>query len=336
MKTRFLLTTLFVYLGSLLLAQPSMAADATIKFAHNMPPKDDAAYHLYFLKFTDLAKKYTNGAVDFQEFPASQMGSDQQAAKKLQLGTLEMMTIASNNLAQLYGGFDLFTLPFLFKSMDCAIDDVLTNEALIDEISKGAQKKANIRVLAFSVGGMRNMMNSKHPINSPADLKGLRMRVAKNPIQLDTYKALGADAIGIASAETYGALQTKVVDGHDGGSSWAYAQKLYEVQNYFAHTGHQLVVNSVIVNNDFFEKLPKDVQDGITRAAREAAKENMQWLKENEEKIYAAFEKAGLKVSNPDLAPFRAAVKPVWNTYADRVGGQARIEQVQQLQKSCK
>lgn len=336
MRTRFLLTSLFVCLGSLLFAQASTAADTIVKFAHNMPPKDDASYHLYFLKFADLAKKYTNGAVDFQEFPASQMGSDQQAAKKLQLGTLEMMSVASNNLAQLYGGFDLFTLPFLFKSMDCAIEDVLTDEALIDEISKGAQEKANIRILAFSVGGMRNMMNSKHPINTPADLKGLRIRVAKNPIQLDTYKALGADAIGIASAETYGALQTKVVDGHDGGSSWAYAQKLYEVQNYFAHTGHQLVVNAIIVNNDFFEKLPKDVQDGITRAAREAAKDNMQWQKENEEKIYAAFEKAGLKVSHPDLAPFQEAVKPVWNTYADRVGGAARIEKVQQLQKSCK
>lgn len=335
MKGRLLIAIVLLCSFALLPSGAVSAAEATIKFAHNMPPKEDANYHLYYLKFAELAEKYTNGAVDFREFPASQMGSDQQAAKKLQLGSLEMMNVAANNLAQLYSGFDLFTLPFLFKSMQCATTHVLTNDELIEAISKGAQEKANIRVLAFTVSGMRNMMNSKRPIQSPADLKGLRMRVAKNPILLDTYAALGADAIGIASAETYGALQTGVVDGHDGGSSWAYSQKLYEVQNYFSLTGHQLVVNAVIVNNDFFEGLPKPVQEGLQRAAREAAVENMAWMQNFEQKIYDAFEKAGLKFNQPDLTPFREAVRPVWEKYAERVGGAERIKLVQDLQKSC-
>ena len=267
MKTKALLTSMLVGLGSLLLAQAGNAAPITIKFAHNSPPRADASFHHYFVIFEGLAKKYTNGKVEFQEFPASQMGSDQQAAKKLQLGLIQMMDLASNNLAQLYSGFDLFTLPFLIKSMDCGIKKVLPDQKLLHEISEGAQKKANIRVLAFETGGMRNMMNSKHPIMSPADLKGLRMRVAKNPILLDTYHALGADVIGVASAETYGALQTHMVDGNDGGAGWAYAQKLYEVQKYFSITGHQMVVTSVIINNKFYEGLPKDVQAGSRRAA---------------------------------------------------------------------
>lgn len=336
MATRQLLCSLFIGLGILFFSQTGWAADATIKFAHNMPPKMEATYHRYFVKFEELAKKYTDGAVEFREFPSAQMGSDQQAAKKLQLGSVEMMAVASNNLAQLYTGFDLFTLPFLFKGMACGIDHVLIDDTLLNTISAEAQKKANIRVLAFGVGGMRNIMNSKHPILTPADLKGVRMRVAKNPILLDTYKALGADAIGIASKETYGALQTRVVDGHDGGSSWAYAQKLHEVQKFISITGHQLVVFSVIVNNKIFEGLPKKVQEGLSRAAKEAAKDNMNWLKDNEQRIYGEFKKAGLKFDEPDLAPFQSAVKSVWDKYAERVGGWDRINQIQTLQKQCK
>lgn len=335
MTMRRLLAAAIVALAGVAPWGPALSADYTIKFAHNMPQKDDAVYHIFFNDFAERAAEYTNGAVELREFPAAQMGSDQQAAKKLQLGGVEMMIVASNNLAQLYGGFDLFTLPFLFKSMACGIDNVLSNEDLIDAISSGSEESANIRLLALSAGGMRNMMNSKHPINSPADLKGLRMRVAKNPIQLDTYKALGADAMGIASAETYGALQTKIVDGHDGGSSWAYAQKLYEVQDHYALTGHQLVVPAIIVNNDYFKSLPADVQDGLTRAAREAAMENMKWLMNNEQKIYAAFKEAGLEFTEPDLVPFRDAVRPVWDQYADRVGGQDMIERTQTLQEAC-
>lgn len=336
MKTRYLLTAFLAGLASLLFVQTGSAADITIKFAHNSPPRMDAGFHRYFVNFSKLAKKYTNGKVAFQEFPASQMGSDQQAAKKLQLGLVQMMDLASNNLAQLYGGFDLFTLPFLMKSIDCAVDHVINDPKLLHEVSEGAQKKANIRVLAFETGGQRNMMNSKHPILTPADLKGLRMRVAKNPILLDTYKALGADVMGVAAAETYGALQTRLVDGNDGGVNWAYAQKLYEVQKYYSITGHQIVVTSVIINNKFYEGLPKDVQVGLSKAAREAADNNAHWIVSNQKKIYAIFKKAGLKFDHPDLAPFREAVKPVWAKYADRVGGMQRIEYVEQLQKSCK
>ena len=247
-----------------------------------------------------------------------------------------MMEIATTNLAQLYGGFDLFTLPFLIKSMKCGVDHVLTDPELLKEISEGAQKKANIRVLAFDITGMRNMMNSKHPILKPADLKGLRIRVAKNSILLDTYKTLGADVLGVASAETYGALQTHMVDGADGGAGWVYAQKLYEVQKYYSITDHVMGASAIIINNDFYMTLPRDVQMGLKKAATEVAVNNMHWAEDYQNKIFENFKKAGLKISHPDLAPFRNAVKPVWATYADHVGGMERIKYVEDRQRDCK
>ncbi|HEU5018482.1 MAG TPA: TRAP transporter substrate-binding protein [Pseudolabrys sp.] len=336
MKTRFLFASLLIGAGSLSPTQGASAADFTIKFAHNSPPRMDAQYHRYFVTFEKLATKYTNGKIAFQEFPASQMGSDQRAAKKLQLGLIQMMALATNNLAQLYSGFDLFTLPYLITDMGCGIHHVLNDSKLLHEISEIAQKKANIRLLALEGDGPRNMMNSKHPIVTPADLDGLRMRVAKNPIQLDFYKALGADVVGIASAETYGALQTGIVDGNDGGVGWIYAQKLYEVQKYYSLTRHQMVVSAIIINDSFFNALPKDVQAGLQKAALQAAQDNTQWMKGYIDNIYAKFKKAGIKFNSPDRMPFREVGKKIWKKYAQRVGGMDRIEYVQDLQKSCK
>ena len=130
-----------------------------------------------------------------------------------------------------------------------------------------------------------------------------------------------------------GALQTDVVDGHDGGSSWAFSQKLHEVQKNISITGHQMVVTAIIINNNAYKKMPKKIQKGITRAAREVAVVNMKWMANNEQTIMGHFKKAGLKFSRPDLKPFQKAVKPVWGQYSKHVGGWGRIKKIQKLQK---
>jgi tripartite ATP-independent transporter DctP family solute receptor len=246
-----------------------------------------------------------------------------------------MQIVAANNLASLYSGFDLFTLPFLIKSEQCGVEKVNSSDSLREAISKESEKKANIRVLSWSYAGMRNMMNSKHPILKPADLKGLRMRVAKNPILLDTYKTLGGSPIGIASKETYSALQTKVVDGNDGGVAWAYANKFFEVQKYYTITGHQMVFMPLIINNKFFMGMPEDVQKGLQKAALESANNNRQYMLKKGTEMVEDMGRKGLEISRIDLTPFRDAVKPVWEKYSERVGGMQMIEKVLALQADC-
>lgn len=85
--------------------------------------------------------------------------------------------------------------------------------------------------------------------------------------------------------------------------------------------GHQMVVTSVIINNDFFESLSAEIQEGLQRAAKEAAVKNMEWMRGYEKDIYGHFEEAGLDINTLDLTPFREAVRPVWDKYAERVGG---------------
>lgn len=336
MKKKFFMMIAVVVYCVVFAAQMSWAAQYTIKFAHTLPPKKDSQYHIWALKFAEYLDKYTKGAVEVKILPGGQMGSQIVAAKKLQMNFIQMQTAAANNLAALYPGFDLFTLPFLFKDLECGVLRVLQNEALREDISREAEEQANIRVLAFSASGLRYMMNNKHPILKPSDLKGLRMRVAKNPILLDTYKQLGGSPVGIAPTETYSALQTGVVDGHDGSPAWGWAMKFYEVQKYYSVTNHQLVTIPMIINNKFYESLPKDIQKAIRNAAFNSTWGFINsWHIDFIHNIIEKYKEKGVEIVYPDLKPFMKAVKPVWEKYADRVGGMKRIERALELQKDC-
>ena len=262
------------------------------------------------------------------------MGSQIDVAKKVQIGSIQMQVGAANNFAALYSGFDLFTLPFLFKNVECGVLNVLHNNALKEELSREAEKKANLSILAWSTAGMRNMMNSKYPILKPADLKDLRMRVARNPILMDAYKALGGNPISIANTETFSALQTGVADGNDGTASWAWNLKFYEVQKYLSVTNHQMTVIPLIINNKFYNGLPKNIRRAIRQAAFVATHGYIDcWIINFQNNIIKAFEEKGMEIAYPDLKPFREGVRPVWDKYADHVGGMKRIELVVELQK---
>jgi len=302
-----------------------IAARYTIRMAHVQPLKENV-FHIWTSKFKELAEKYTNGAVEVKELGGGQMGSDQVAGKKLQMGAIEAQAVAVNNLAPLYPEFDIFTLPFLLK--DFAHAEKVLSSDVVKELSEGAAQKANLRMLGWTPSNFRNMTNSKHPILKPEDLKDLRMRVAKNPVMIDTYTALGGNPIGMAPTELFSALQTKVVDGQDGGAHWAYALKVYEVQKYLSVTNHQCAVAVLAMNNKFFTGLPKEVQQQLEKAAYESTIYITGWARGVNGDIVDRYKEKGMKIDYPDLKPFVEKVKPVWEKNAKRVGGMERIQKV--------
>jgi tripartite ATP-independent transporter DctP family solute receptor len=325
---------LVLLLGVALLAAATPRAEAAKKvarFAHNMPPKPQLLYQGAALTFKNFLNIYSKGEADIQIFPSSQLGKDSVAAKKVQLGSIQFQIVASNNITSFDRRLDIFTLPFMFSSFKGAAK--VFNSDIGKQIGENFRKKSGIRVLGFIATGFRNMMNSKHPIKKPADLGDLRMRIAKNPIMVSTYKSLGGSTIGMAPTELFSALSTKTVDGHDGGSSWAWAMKLYEVQKYLSITRHQLVAGAFIVNDKYYSSQPKHIQKAIQRAAKDTIAWANAYAEENEKEIIKGFAAKGLKIDRPDLAPFQKAVKPVHKKFADKVGGMALIERILAMQK---
>jgi len=317
-----------------LLAAQAGQADAAkyvMKFAHNNPPKPDLLYHGTALVFQTFLKVYTKGEADVQIFPSSQLGRDAVAAKKVQLGSIQLQIVASNNISAFDRRMDILTLPFMFSSFKGA--EKVFNSEVGKGIAEGFRQKSGIRVLGFIATGFRNMTNSKHPILKPADLGNLRMRIAKNPIMVETYKALGGSTIGMAPTEVFSALSTKTVDGQDGGSSWAWAMKFYEVQKYLSLTRHQMVAGAFIINDKYFGSLPKPMQAAVLRAAKDAIAWANDYAEKNEEEIIKGFAAKGLKVDTPNLKPFQKAVQPVHKMFADKVGGMDLINKILAMQQ---
>lgn len=207
----------------------SFAATYNIKLAHNLPATQASLLHQAALKFKAELEKESAGQATIQIFPATQLGSDVSVAKKVQSGAVEMEIITANKLGAFYPAIDLYSLPFLMNDFDAAarVFTTAVHKAVVDEM----EKQSGLKAVAFVAQGFRNITNSKHPINRPEDLRDLKIRVPKNKIELALFKALGANPVNIAGSELFSALQQGVADGQDGAAAWAFAKKVYEVQN---------------------------------------------------------------------------------------------------------
>lgn len=155
-------------------------------------------------KFKEMIEKETNGRIKMQLFPDGQMGNDQSMMDSLKMGTLDMMVTSSAPIANTTKTFLVFDLPFLFASEKVA-DAVLDGPAgqeILDTL-----KGTGLIGLAFWENGFRNITNSKKPINSPDDLKGLKIRTMQNPIHLESFKTWGANPVPLPFNEVFTALE---------------------------------------------------------------------------------------------------------------------------------
>ena len=234
-----------------------------------------------------------------------------------------------NRKTDFYPGMDLYALPFLLNDFDMAIKVFKTpiHQKVIEEL----EKKTGFKSLAFIGAGFRNITNSKHPVNKPADLKDLKIRVPKNKIEIATFKAFGANPVNIPGSELFSALQQGVVDGQDGSAEWAYAKKVYEVQKYLAVTHHQLSTSTLIVNARYFSTLPPDMQKVLVEAGAETQAMWQAASKAADKDVIGRFKAKGMIINYPELKPFVDGVKSVYSQFADRVGGMDRIEAVQSV-----
>lgn len=305
------------------------AKNYNIKLAHNLPATKTSLLHQAALKFKAILEKSSNGQAIVQIFPATQLGSDVSVAKKVQSGAVEMEIITANKLGAFYPAIDLYSLPFLMNDFDVAARVFKTPvyKTVVDDM----EKQTGFKAIAFVAQGFRNITNSKHPINSPEDLRDLKIRVPKNKIELALFKALGSNPINIPGSELFSALQQGVADGQDGAAAWAYAKKVYEVQKYLAVTHHQLSCATIIINARFFYSLPKELQENILKAGAETQVFWQKISKDTAAEIIGKFKSKGMEITYPDLQPFTKIARSIYPQFAERVGGMKRIEMVQSV-----
>ncbi|SOC45997.1 tripartite ATP-independent transporter DctP family solute receptor [Rhizobium subbaraonis] len=301
----------------------SMARAETLTLS--TPDPDNSEITVAANKFAELVSAKTNGEVTIKVFPNGTLygGDPSGAVKQLAGGSLDMLLLATSLYANFNPKFSAISIPYLFDD-ESQLRDYLAGEPgqeLIADLATIGIKGINLWPRPF-----RQMTNSKHPIEKPEDLSGLKFRVPNNPLWVEFFKKMGAAPTPMAFAEVYNALQLKVVDGQENPINVPLSAKFYEVQKYASITNHMGDGWVLGINPAKFDGL----SDAHKKALEEAAEEAEAWKVENDaataETTIAELEKQGMAVNR--LTPeqqkaFVAISKELYPVFAGLVKDQA-------------
>lgn len=288
----------------------------TLRLAHGVV--SGAPYDLGAKRFAELVDTYTRRALQVKVFPSAQLGVEQNTAKDVQLGTLDFTLVAINNASMWYKPLDVAVLPFIFRDRDHV--NAVFNGPVGQELMENYRKASGVRIISVFEWGDRGIINKIRAVDKPDDLKGIKIRLPKNGVMLDTYNALGATTTAIDWGELYAALQQGAADGLEGPPQGMIDMKFTDFLKHYAYVPVFYGVSVVLMNDKSFSAMPKEQQDAILRAGREAG-EYQRWLSTvSHIDGLANLQKAGVKVSTPKLDPFVAAVKPVIEKYKAEIG----------------
>ena len=296
--------TVMAGVGAPLVAR-AQQAEFTYKFANNLP--DTHPINVRGREMSAAIKQETNGRVDIQVFPSSQLGSDTDTLSQLRSGGVEFFTLSGLILATLVPaasingiGFAFPDYPAVWKAMDGDLGAYI----------RGQITKANLVVMdKIWDNGFRQTTSSTKPINTPEDYKGFKIRVPVSPLWTSMFKAFDASPASINFNEVYSALQTKIVEGQENPLALISTAKLYEVQKYCSLTNHMWDGYWFLANRRAWERLPADVRTIVAKNVNGAAmkaREDTEKLNANLQTELAA---KGFISNQPDLKPFREKLK---------------------------
>ena len=202
----------------------------------------------------------TNGRLTVQIFASMQLGGEKEAIEQAQVGALQFARVSVGTIGPVIDDLNVFNLPFLFRNtahMQKVIDGALGSE-LLDKVT--ANEKAGLVGLCWMDAGARSFYNTKHPIKSIADLKGLKVRVIGNPMFVDMANALGANGVAMGYDQVFSALQTGVIDGAENNPPSFVFDNHYQVAKNYTLTEHLIVPEILVFSRKSWDSLSKDDQ----------------------------------------------------------------------------
>jgi len=316
-----------------LTAPEAPAADVIkIKYATANPP---GSFHVvYAEKFKELAEKYSGNKLQVNLFIGGQLGSEQDNVQQCSTGMIHMSTMAVNNVTPFAPAVGFMTLPYIFPKIDDAYK--LFKSPFMEELNKKMISQANIRAVSWLVGGYRVLTNSKKEVRSPADLKGLTIRVPKNPIMIDSYKAWGINPVPMAWTEVFNALQQGVVDGQDNPHIVNASGKFYEVQKYITNIHYILWTGPCIIGERFYQSLPDAMKKAVEKAAMEAAEFEWNFVSAEEAKALKLCQDKGMKMVEPadGEKEWIEKARAIWPKFYKSIGGKEIVDQVVKILES--
>ena len=250
-------------------------------------------------------------------YGSSQLGGDKEMLQKLKLGTVDM-AVPSTVMSSEADMFGVFEMPYLVKDRNHM--KRIEKELFWPKIAPEAEKHG-LKVIAVWENGYRHVTNSKRPINTPADLQGIKLRVPEGKWRVKMFQAYGANPSPMKFSEVFTALQTGVMDGEENPFTQIYSAKFQEVQKYLSLTGHVYTPAYVVVGARKWAALPADVRQVLEDTAKETQAYVYETAEKDDTDLLEKLKAAGMQVNNANKDAFIAASRPVYDEFAREVPG---------------
>lgn len=309
-------------------AEQEVKPEYTLRFGGSQP--EDNLEFLTMKKFKEIAEEKSNGRIKVEVYPSNQLGTMVEMNESVRNNT---QGLTYTSIAYIGGNYvsnlNALAMPFLITrdNLDHAYD-------LLDgEIGEALQVKLNeigYQNLGYGPLGFRNITNSKHPIKTPDDLEGIKIRLQPNPVHLDTFETLGANPVGMDFAEVYSGLQQNVIDAQENPLSIIYDNKFTEVQDYLTVSGHFFDIYGMWMSKKIYDDLPEDLQKVVDEAGRDSIQFHRdEYFKNEEEKLELLQSEIEIHILTPEeIELFREKANPVYEKFLNETDDKEFAEKV--------
>lgn len=303
-------------------------AQTVLNFA--LTTAQNSHYSMGVQAFGKKLSELSGGKYEIREQAAGALGGERDLIEGLQIGSVELVVSSTGPLGNFVPETLVLDLPFLFKDYAAArsILDGEIGQELLDKVSEN-----NLVALAWTENGFRHVTNSSRPINTPADLEGLKIRTMENPVHMEIFRAAGASPTPMAFPELFAALQQKVIDGQETPIPVITASKFWEVQSNLTLTGHGYSPALILASPSLWDGLSDEEKGWFREAAKVAVEATRAKVESDEANGVELLRKNGMNVvENVDKAAFQKAVAPAYDTFKAKYGDEMlkRIQAAQQ------
>ncbi|PRY10929.1 tripartite ATP-independent transporter DctP family solute receptor [Pontibacter ummariensis] len=295
-----------------------------IKLSHSLEMSHPV--HIAMEHLAKRVKENSGGKLTVKIYPNGQLGSERESVELLQIGSLGMTKVSTAVMESFSPNFKVFSLPYIFKDK-AHYYEVLDGQIGDDMLKEG--EKYWLRGLTYYDAGSRSFYVANKAINTPADLKGLKIRVQASNTAINMVKAFGGAATPISAGEIYTALQQGVVDGAENNSPTFYLSRHYEVAKHYSLNEHTMVPDILLISTVVWDKLSPQEQQWLQEAADESAVVQRELWHKAEQEALDSVKAAGVKINIPDKAPFAKMVEPLYESYKSEPEVYSLIHKIQ-------
>ena len=282
----------------------------------------------------NLGKKLeaaTNGRLSVAMYPSMQLGGEKEAVEQAQIGAIAFARVSVGALGPVIDDLNVFNLPYVFRNtthMQHVIDGPIGQE-LLEKVTNSGKGLVG---LCWMDAGARNFYNTKKPIKTMADLKGMKVRVMGNPMFVEMANSMGGNGVAMGYDQVFSALQTGVVDGAENNPPSFVFDNHYQVAKYYTVDEHLIVPEMLVFSKKVWDSLSKDEQAALLKFSKEAQQEERKLWEVYERQAMGKAKAAGIEiiqVSDADKKAFQDAVKPVWDKYGPKY--EAMVKRIQEV-----